>query len=112
MRSLALIAALAGGCAFNVDGLPITSPGGDDQGMPDLAVGGDLASGDLASSGDLAAPLDFSMADLTTPPGSDLAGNPDLLLPGQLTGTLVFQAASDINLTTEGTADWSHWGLA
>jgi hypothetical protein len=113
MRPIALIAALAGGCAFNIDGLPITAPGGEDQGMPDLAVGGaDLASSDLAANGDLAGPNDLSMADLTAPPGSDLSGAPDLLLPGQLTGTLTIQAAGDINLTVEGTADWSHWGLA
>jgi hypothetical protein len=113
MRPIALIAALAGGCAFNIDGLPITPPAGEDQGMPDLAVGGaDLASSDLASSGDLAGPVDLSMADLTAPPGSDLAGGLDLLQPGQLTGTLAFQAAADINLSTEGSADWSHWGLA
>src|SRR5581483_616957 len=110
MQTLAAIAALLAGCAFNVDGLPITAPGGDDGAAADLAVPAtvDLASTDLASA-DLAGQPDLAMADLTTPP-PDFAAGLDLLVPGQLTGTVTFQAAGDINLTTEGTTDWSHWG--
>ena len=100
-RAMFLSALLAAGCRFGVAGLPIR--GADDGGgIPDLAVApGDAATAtplDLAAAADLAAPL-------------DLAVPPDLATPPSLSGQLV-TVGTAIALTTEGTLDWAHWGLA
>jgi hypothetical protein len=98
----AVVALALAGCHFSVKGAQPDSTIGDTDdlassaGADDLAVGGD----DLTPPppADMATPLDLAIPpDLTTPTGS---------LVGSIAGT----SGSPINLTTEGTADWAHWG--
>lgn len=86
-------------CTFRVISIEGEAP--DLAGAPEE----DLA----APSEDLNMPAeDLTFADLTAPP--DLATSPDL----QVVGSLMVTRASysgNVNLTSEGTLDWAHWGL-
>jgi hypothetical protein len=42
--------------------------------------------------------------------GSASANVPIVVIPGKITATVV-NPGSNVNLTTEGTTDWAHWGL-
>lgn len=88
-------ALLAAGCTFHPHGAPF------DAGAP-----GDLASaGDLAEPDDLAtAPVDVDLA--TTPTGPDLL---PMAMP-MLTGMRADPSGDTVDLTTEGTFDWVHFG--
>jgi hypothetical protein len=86
------------GCNFTVAGLAVPSP--DDQSIPDLAI-----TDDLGFANDLA-PDDLALPPLPDLSGIDLASGPLLI------GSVAQATTTPINLTTEGSADWSHWGFA
>jgi hypothetical protein len=50
------------------------------------------------------------MAALDLLPGDDLRAQPDMDKGGELNGSHA-PIPNDVNLTAEGTLDWSHWGL-
>ncbi len=79
--------AVLAGCSF-VHG------GSETSGPPD----GSKTSGDATKPADAAKPID------TLPPLPDAP-------TGSLAVSVVRMGTQDINLTTEGTIDWAHWGI-
>lgn len=111
MRAFTLGAVMAltlTGCSFVVNGVQSDASSGDNIDLsmdaPDLAMSSGSGD-DLAMAGDMAQP----------PPPPDMAVPPDMAQPpptGSLVGSIAITSGSPINLTTEGTADWAHWGAA
>jgi hypothetical protein len=102
--SLGAVVALAlTGCNFVVNGLQsgTTEDNGDlAMNVADLAVADDMAT---AAPGDMA----------QQPPPPDMAMPLDLATPtGLLMGSIAITSGSPIDLSAEGTADWTHWGTA
>ncbi|HWE28256.1 MAG TPA: hypothetical protein VHB97_09655 [Polyangia bacterium] len=95
------MALLVAGCNFAVNGVEL----GSAVDTSDLAMTTDV---DLAASDDedLATPPPPPVADLAMPPPPDLTP-----ATGMLTGAIALTpGATPIDLTTEGLADWTHWG--
>jgi hypothetical protein len=84
-------------CSFDVHKVDVTPV------ETDLAVALDLAGEDLTQVADLAESADLTTEDLLLPPG-------DMAITPQLKVTRV-GAPGAIDLTTEGTRDWMHFGL-
>jgi hypothetical protein len=111
-----LVLGIPSGCTFEISSVELPDAEGQQQDLtvpsPDL-TGADLAGADLtAVPNDLAmGPPDLSMpADLAMTP-MDLTTPPDLT---QVVGVLTLAANTgtpDVDLTAEGTLDWTHYGL-
>jgi hypothetical protein len=100
MRAWFLILTLTAGCRFELDGA-------DGSFFGDLA-GADLSGDDLpvydltGSNPDLAAAdLTTMIVDLTSTGSNPVLNGSFVVTPQPLT----------VNLTTDGTSDWAHWGL-
>ena len=103
--SLGAVVALAlTGCSFVVNGVQ----SGTTQDNGDLAT--DVA--DLAVVDDMVAPGGGDLLP-PPPPPPDMATPNDLATPtGLLMGSIAITTATPIDLSAEGTADWTHWGAA
>jgi hypothetical protein len=72
-------------------------------------VGGVAPDGVTGIGEDAGAPFDEGMPPGDGPALADLAGPPDLRVPGFLSVTSAVSATA-VDLTDVGTADWIHWG--